>query len=225
MPSGLRLKSANPGDKYTALFENSSLKEGNQTSSKAYGYLTGRTMSRSEEIEALNELKSMSPTGSFIEAISSGATNSTDCDIRKNIDSLRVKVVALSLSKAGERETASRSLTGQTRDVQTVFVVECKLSPFLQKVHDLNDPIRFTADQDLSSLSSKFTILCTEVISLTISPFQKFNSTKMPFVRFEFRPFVHVAITIRTPEQSSSLFGLGNVAQNFPIYWALQLFS
>lgn len=164
MPSSLRFKSANPLNKQNALPENSTLKKSSQTSSKAYGYLTGRTMSRADEIEALNELKSMSPTGSFIEAISSSATSSANTDLRKNIDSLHVKVVALSLSKAGERETSSRSVTGQTRDVQMMFIVECKLSPFLQKVNGPDDPIRFSAEQDMSSLSSKFNISCSDVI-------------------------------------------------------------
>lgn len=157
MPSSVRLKTATPGNKQTALLENSTVKKSNRTSSRAYGYLTGRTMSRADEIEALKELKSMSPTGSFIEALSSSATSSADADLRKNIDSLRVKVVALSLSKAGERETTSRSVTGQT-----MFILECKLSPSL---HKTDDPIRFTAEQDVSSLSSRFTIFCSDVIS------------------------------------------------------------
>lgn len=182
-------------------------------------------MSRADEIEALNELKSMSPTGSFIEALSSSATSSTGAGLRKNIDSLRVKVVALTLSKAGERETTSRHVTGQTRDVQTMFIVECKLSPFLQKANDPDDPIRFSAEQNVSSLSSEFSIFCSDVISLKINSFQKSNSTKMRFVWFEFRPFIRVAIIIRTSEQSSLLFGLENVAQNFLNYWALLLFS
>lgn len=122
-------------------------------------------MSRADEIEALNELKSMSPTGSFIEALSCNATGSTDVDLRENIDSLRIKVVALSLSKAGEREKRIYSVIGQRTNVQTIFIVECKLSPFLLKINDPEDPIRFCTEQVVSSFSSKLTIFCSDAIS------------------------------------------------------------
>lgn len=89
---------------------------------KAYGYLTGRPMSRAEEKAALSELKNTSPTGSLVEALTNSARPQTMAlKLEQTVDWVKLKVSSIVLSAAGERE----ALVSSRRSGDTTFIVEC----------------------------------------------------------------------------------------------------
>lgn len=107
-----------------------------QPSSKSFNFLTGRHMSKQQELEALQELKVLSPSNSLIESLSehilgvpkSPIKNSraAETNVYSKIDSIRVNILDLTLTRAGIREV-SAAITGYLA-TDVTFIVECKLN-------------------------------------------------------------------------------------------------
>lgn len=99
--------------------------------SSVINYLTGRKMSRNEETKALKEICSISPAGSLMEALNE-IDESPRCSFEipdeinytKMIDSVKIFLNNLSLTKAGIREMSFKK--------GAVFIVECKIDEKLK---------------------------------------------------------------------------------------------
>lgn len=103
-------------------------------SSKTFDYLSGRQMTEEQEIEALHNLKELSPTNSLVEKLSEevykNATEPNSIYLRK-IDSIKISVLTLILSKAGIREIKARSINSCGHIESPTFTVECKINALL----------------------------------------------------------------------------------------------
>lgn len=99
--------------------------------SSVINYLTGRKMSRNEESKALKEICEISPAGSLIEALNE-IEESPRClfeipeeiNYTKMIDSVKIFINNLSLTKAGSREMSFKK--------GAVFIIECKIDEGLK---------------------------------------------------------------------------------------------
>lgn len=117
---------------------------GHISSRNTINFLTGRQMTKQQEIDALQELKYVSPTNSLIETLSenilkvpktfsfenncSGGRR-TEENVCNKIDSIKIYIDSLVLSKAGIREVKASVKNDLLYSNDVTFIVECKLNP------------------------------------------------------------------------------------------------
>lgn len=146
-----------------------------QNASPLFDYLSGRPLTRHQEAEALKEMENVSPTESLIDEIETNlkAKISSPRKIRQQllenvsklspkvdafdpinrIDSIRLTVLNLTLTKAGLRELTNRKNIDENAPlVDSSFTVECQIDPQLNKRskksrhhHNACDAIRFVS--------------------------------------------------------------------------------
>lgn len=157
-----------------------------QPSSKSYNFLTGRHMSKQQELEALQELKVLSPTNSLIESLSEhilGGLQSSkencrplETNVYSKIDSIKVNVLDLSLTRAGIREVSAAIRGYLATDV--TFIVECKLNTISSDANSLPNARRCKWKNDF------------DVIRVTSGCLSDFTSSKYAIGRTVFEIFI-----------------------------------
>lgn len=99
-----------------------------KSKSHSINYLNGRNMTRIQDLKALKKIKSVSPTGSLINALSNDIIKPTisvstiykiDQQLIKQINSIKIGVSYLALSSAGVKEIRSSDKSG-------IFIIECR---------------------------------------------------------------------------------------------------
>lgn len=117
----------------------------NKSESPLFNFLTGRPLSLSQELEALQQMQSISPTESFIEALSSDLkcvvspkkniqTNAEANNLINKIDSMRIQVYEMTLTNAGLREILVKNGVTSSSIATGTFIIEGKLDSTLVKV-------------------------------------------------------------------------------------------
>lgn len=111
--------------------------------SSVINYLTGRKMSRNEETKALKEICEISPAGSLIEALNEIEETPRctfdlpeEINYTKMIDSVKISINNLCLTKAGTREISVKK--------GAVFIIECKIDEEL-KTKSADDEFRVSS--------------------------------------------------------------------------------
>lgn len=109
-------------------------------SSKALDFLGGKSMSVEEELIALKEICSMSPAESLIDILIKNEeklTQNQNDNHFKYIDSVKIFVKSLNLTKAGVKETCCYLNNDNSNLNDFQFVVKCRFEHFLNRESSL----------------------------------------------------------------------------------------
>lgn len=107
-------------------------------SSKALDFLGGKSMSVEEELTALKEICSMSPAESLIDILIKNEQKLPQNDNHyKYIDSVKIFVKSLNLTKAGVKETCCYLNNDNSNLNDFQFVVKCRFEHYLNRESSL----------------------------------------------------------------------------------------